>query len=459
MLLLPARFVLFLLLVVAAFGTLAAEAQTLNTKIAKLFVFARHGARSPEKDNFGFNGSISCCDKTAWNKAWPMGEGNLTEIGADLHQELGRFIRSSYGDQPALPSDINPKTVSLIADPDCARCIYSLLNNTVGVFPRASNPPTFNSVQINAFYWEQYKTGTTCNILLNNSRANVLSPWFTSQSAKWAPLLNYTCANSTSDCSNYTNYNLTQWSVTAVDDQMCSYYYASYNGTGVGSILPSWFNSTIFANLYDAGWTSSYWVRYFNSKNGAFPQGARLLAGNYFQLLGLAMSNNASWAQGTGNNSNFTFPDGLSPIDTTYSINLGHDDNVAQLLTGLGAYDKYNYTDPPFASAMIFELHENTANASQKFVRTGFRHWFWNETTPKLDYLIPVFCPNVFCPVETFVAYLRDNLYVGNVQAFTAYCAEQPVPTPVPGSGVKMLPAWISWVAVAIVALWVQIVV
>lgn len=397
-----------------------------TTRISKLFVVARHGARSPETDQFAFKDSVACCNESAWNTAWPMGMGNLTLIGADLQQELGRFIRNTYGDQPALPAVNDPKTVSLMADPNSTRCIYSLLNNTLGVFPNSSDPPTFNGVKIDALYWQTFKSATKCNIIVNNNRVNLESPWFRAQSIKWAPLLNYTCGLSTTDCGSMTNaLNLSNWAMTAVDTQMSSFYYASFNGTGAGNILPKWYNNTIFDNLYEAGYTTSYWGRYFNAENVAFPQAARLYMGNYFQMLALAFSNNASWAQGTGPNADFTFPSGINPKDTTYSINLGHDDNVAQILMAMGAFGNYNYMDPPFASAIFFELHENVANSSQKFVRTGFRHWFWNETTPKLDYITPIFCNDELCPLETFVGYLRDNLYVGNSAAFDQYCAEQ----------------------------------
>ncbi len=415
-----------MLLFTLLLAVLTTSSAAQETVIVKLMEICRHGARAPLNDQFAFKETSSCCNTTSFLNTWtPEGAGGLTAIGAQQQQLLGDFIRERYGKEPALPLTFNPQQALLLTD-TTPRCVYSLYNQSFAIWGPNATLPTYDQVTTRSvFFWDQADNSSTCPIWNANTNVNLVSPATQNLLKAWQPTLNFVCSNSVGlPCTNLTTPSELSWAFTAFDSQMSNYYYKSFNATGAGALLPSWFNQTIFNTLYDAGNRYQYYADYANALNESQPfnEGNRIFFGNFYQLLGQFFGGNASFAQGKPPNNNYQFPVGYTN-STSFIIASGHDSDVAAVLTTLGQAARYNWVDPPFAAMIMFELHQSTTNASALFVKAIYRHWFYNESQPVVDELLPYFCPSTLCPLETFVTHLRDNVYVSDYTAFKTYCS------------------------------------
>ncbi|KAI9014083.1 histidine phosphatase superfamily [Hyaloraphidium curvatum] len=416
-----AALVMFLLLA----GPCAAQPPT---RIVKVLEHARHGIRAPVSDTLAFTTAPPCCSAAQFFSVWPMGPGNLTLLGGQLHQELGAYARQAYSGTTAFPDQYDPLKVYIVGDVDDARCVYSAMNQSVGLFPGAAPGvlPDYGRASLSAFFWGTRSDGAKCPFFVANTVRNEASPFYANIGASVFPQMQAVCNNSvgTPTCAGLGPIEMLQWSQSSADVAMSSFAYGSYNGTGAGNVLPGWMSDELFDALQAGSDASEYWAPNYNAENPAWPQGKQVQFGGFFQLLSLFLSSNASWAQGTGINAAYSFPTGLDPANTTFAVIVGHDTSVDLVLTALGVYQRFNYSHPPFAAALFFELHQSAANASDFFVRTQYRYQFWNKANATVVPVVPSFCPAELCPLRTFVAYMRDNLYQANLEAFKDQCGK-----------------------------------
>jgi hypothetical protein len=415
-------------------------AQEMNTKIVKLFELARHGARAPEPGKsdptFSFLESPQCCNQFNYSRVWPMGSGGLTNVGALQHQANGRALRARYANATAMPQIYTPGQVALFVAPDCQRCQDSLLNQTIGLFGNSTSIPE-SQLSSNAFWWSQK---STCLPVTLNVFENVDSTTYAQFSTGARATLLGACINSTLNAVNGTCTNLTASNGGLVqnfgipycgDNVFSSWYYNTSDGSGTGNELPKWFREDQLKACMDSINVGRYYTIYHNAsqptwKNNSLPAGSQLMIGNLLQTVSLFFSDNATFAQGAPPNSNFVFPKGINLAGgteepTTFVLAVGHETQVASLLTALSAFGDFNFLQPPFASLVMLELHQDVLNATGLYVRALYRFQLWNQKQPQTDILPLSFCPSAsvtngyLCPLEQFVDAMKPMYISGPI--------------------------------------------
>ncbi|VDP29137.1 unnamed protein product [Echinostoma caproni] len=104
-------------------------AQHSELKLQHLHLLFRHGDRSP------INRRI--IDQSTFNKLWPHGYGQLTDIGIEQEFELGRWMRKKYGN--FIPSEYNASDFHMRST-DIDRTLMSAESVIAGVFLNSSTP-------------------------------------------------------------------------------------------------------------------------------------------------------------------------------------------------------------------------------------------------------------------------------------------------------------------------------
>nr|CAH7728383.1 unnamed protein product [Callosobruchus chinensis] len=97
---------------------------TKEDELTAVIVIYRHGARTPIKPYPN--------DPYKNESIWPVGFGQLTNIGKQQHKELGKWLRQRY--QTFLPEKYSEKDI-YVRSTDVDRTLMSAEANLAGLFP------------------------------------------------------------------------------------------------------------------------------------------------------------------------------------------------------------------------------------------------------------------------------------------------------------------------------------
>uniref|UniRef100_V5I8Q3 acid phosphatase n=1 Tax=Anoplophora glabripennis TaxID=217634 RepID=V5I8Q3_ANOGL len=317
-------------------------AQPIGNDLISVVVLHRHGDRAPVKAYKN--------DPYADESYWPLGFGELTNIGKKQQYGLGKWLRERYVD--FLPVSYNKNDIKIHSS-NVDRCLMSAESNVAGLYP-----PEGNQVWNDQLKWQPipiHTTPKTEDAILAQSKP----------CSKYSKLLKELMEeepfNSTLD---------------KYKEQMD--YFSKNSGENITTLvdLMDLYNTVYIENLHNLtqpDWTQSLLTEEIEQLSGlawsayAYTQDlARLRSGPLIDLI-------LNHFENVKNNVE----------DTPKFLMLsGHDSTIAPLLTAMQVYDnKWPY----YASSVIFELREGKNN---DFVNVFYRNptEIANITLPSCDF-------------------------------------------------------------------------
>jgi len=334
----------------------------------------RHGARTPIK-NFPNNPNSN-----VWNEK----PGQLTMIGVKQHYELGQFLRTRYN---SILSETYKSDEIYVRSTDVDRTLMSAEANLAGLYP----PKGFQKWNGSFTTWQPIPVHTVSkddeyllnfpNTICSKYMNDIYPAIHSSKSYLDFVEANQELIDKVTRLSGQSDSNIfSLWNVQDVVE--CEKVQNVSSAKWITEEIYNQMSAIIAKEMtYDAGGVTQD----FRLK------AAKLGSGNLLKKIIENMK------------TKITSPN--SPKLTIYSA---HDTTLAALLTAL---DDYNDIIPPFASAIIFELHRynTTNNTSNYFVKVVYR----NSTKTDLVKLRPFGLP-VVCKLENFIAnsqkYIPDDI-------------------------------------------------
>ncbi|KAL3318667.1 mitochondrial acyl carrier protein [Cichlidogyrus casuarinus] len=107
----------------------AVKATADNSELRNIFLLWRHGDRAP------YGNVLNVTE--GFDKLWPMGMGQLTDIGIMQHYQLGQYLRTKYGE--FIPKNYSYTNYHLRSS-DYDRTLMSSLSNAAGFFKDSYSP-------------------------------------------------------------------------------------------------------------------------------------------------------------------------------------------------------------------------------------------------------------------------------------------------------------------------------
>lgn len=332
-----------------------------NSKLISVVEACRHGARQP-------------LQKYPWNSYdWEVNTAELTHEGLIQHYLIGRELRDRYTvAEPLLPSSYNLDKI-YIRSSDTPRTIMSAQAQMFGLFPQGPSLSK-NSNQYTAIPPFDIPN---LNNTINASDLHALPYEFQPVTIEVQPLeqdqfltvFGYSCPRMQSLITEFENSKKHNQRIEAYNkniksrlEQVLNVKEIKYQD--VARIADS-FDCIEFAgfgkarnligDIFDEILEIMNYTNAFMFEN---PEGLNLANSYFFKEI---LENFQSFIDGAG--------------VRIFSLYMGHDTNLVGYLKRLNSYDGKN---PPFASALIFELHKEE---NKHFVKV-----FYNDKQLKLDF-------------------------------------------------------------------------
>lgn len=334
------RYVLLLLMVITLFdisGVLGDE-----STLKSVVVVYRHGDRTPV-DPYPNDPYL--------NKSyWPVGFGQLTNVGKEQHYEFGAWLRTRYND--FLPKDYSESDIYIRAT-DVDRTLMSAQANLAGLYPPVTPEDTWNA----DIPWQPIPVHTapeTDDIILamktNCPRYNYFmsqlmeEPYFQDLAKHNQPIYQYVTKNTGRKVSDILSLEFI-YNTLFIEDL--------YNYT-----LPQW-TKQVYPDVMRPLAALSFAIPCYNADLARLKVGP-LLNDIYTRL-------KASAAPPT---ENIYHPRGNAPYIESHSkqdqpkkmwMYSAHDTTVANVLNALRVFDPHS---PPYTSAVIIELRTSIARGT-----------------------------------------------------------------------------------------------
>jgi len=292
-------------------------------KLRFVHVVFRHGDRTPIHPY--------PTDPYKDRSEWPVGEGQLTSIGKMQHYRLGQWLRDRYGNGKLINEVYSEEEIH-VRSTNTDRVLMSAQANLAGLYPPSGymqwnpdllwQPIPVHSVPIESDYLLE-NNHNACPKLIELRKEALESDFITSNLDKHRKLLQYLTLNSGRKINSVEEVD---WLYDTLSIEQL------YNKT-----LPLWTNSVFPGGDFEKLRNLAFVV------NSLTHQMKRLQAGPILNAI------SEDWK---------AVVNGVSG-KMKMKMYAGHDTTLSFILNSLNIYDDI---PPPYASAVIFELHQDTNN-------------------------------------------------------------------------------------------------
>nr|CAD7443698.1 unnamed protein product [Timema bartmani] len=324
-------------------------------KLVLANVIYRHGARAPVTSY----PNDPYLDQSVY---WPRGYGQLTQLGEQMHYELGSFYRQRYSSLLPLEYNVND---TYIRSTDVDRTLMSAQSNLAGLYPALDEETT------DKIFWQDIPIHTVDEDNDQLLQSSYSCSRYTYEAALVTSSKEYLCVEEKNAAMKEYVANYSGSSAALVYDVIKAEYEH-------GLTLPDW-TSEVFPEPL-----SSYASFEMLSSLAGTKELEKILTGKFFEELSTNL-------QAKVNST-------LSP-DRSLFMYSAHDINLLNLLHTLKVW---NGKIPPFASSILFELRLNSLN--QYVVTVSYR----NSSSEDPHLLNLTGCSSPACPIDEFITILNN---------------------------------------------------
>lgn len=421
----PSALFVFLLLAILLwlpdqFGSVTASSSVTGpTTLLKTFILGRHGARAPLSPKYEFYGSPACCDAANFSSIWPLGAGSLTTVGSQEWTANGQRMRSQY---PAsvLPAVFDKSQVYVMAAPGCQRCLESALYGSAGIFG-LSYTQAGNMIPVDKTNFQLAQLEQPCAL------RDTLFTDFLDQPSTQQFINNQ---------------------VVPVGTQTASHMPAAAGKSGDAILDIAAFGAdTLVCNAVQgisAGpWATTDYVRsaWQKTVNDFFfymtygPAELPVLdVGALLQMVSLWF-----YPAAARPDLPYAFPSAMNMSQTTFVLGVAHDETIAAVLNAMQLFGPiFQFSQPPFASYLAFELHADVAGSLYVQVVYTYQQLF--QVSLSQDVLLQPLCGNAtMCPAAIFATAFQA-VFLNTRGTFESWCQTLVPPYPVQHSGTEGRP-------------------
>lgn len=336
-----------------------------SKELKQLIFLWRHGDRSPVRQYPEYEKQF---DKK-FEEMWPHGPGQLTVHGMKQHYELGNYLHNTYKD--FIPENFNPNDI-YIRSTDVDRTLMSAQANAAAMFqdqdrtdsgitPVGMETPLFDQWMPLPIHTVPRSDEEILSFPVRESRcpkwheyakAARETPKFLEYQRKYGDFL--------ADIRVKGGFNepfglADEWEF--FDPIYCTYV---HNFT-----MPDWFSTDMLKELEEI-WSLGAYALFSDFENNLHEKMTRLGAGNLIKQLQTDMKqvlkidhsrNKRGTLVSSLKHSLKDGPDGGDPLlPHKLRIYSAHDTTIVALLVAL---KQYNFKQPPYASALIFEVYDD----------------------------------------------------------------------------------------------------